>query len=57
LKKSVTVSDREDTIYQELLSSIVSEVKLWFTCQNSEEWVAIFDGVNAVERKVKDMQY
>jgi hypothetical protein len=57
LKANVVVTDKENRIYQELLSSIMSEVKLWFAEQNSEEWVAIFDGEHAVELQVKEREY
>lgn len=59
LKPNVAITEKEEQIYQELLSSIIIETKRWFADEKSEEveWMVEFDGLNAVELQVKDREH
>ena len=44
LVPNVTITEKEEKIYQELLMALIPEIKSWLVEEDPNDWVAIFDG-------------
>ena len=53
LKPGVSITEKEEKLYQELLLRLIPEIKSWFEKQDPNEWVAIFDGGCSLQVKDK----
>ena len=56
LKSLVLVTNKQESIYQTLLPVIIEKVKNFLQNQPSNDWIAVFDGNNALELQVKNQK-
>ena len=54
LKDGVEITEKDEIIYQEVLSSIIKDTKGWLLDEDSDELIAVFDGENALELNFKN---